>query len=220
MNFRQIFDLEIPPGKVAVGWFNSYSGIIVKTSKATLIFDPVKISLDECIQAEAIVITHEHLDHFDPELVARLQRKTQAQVLTTPFVARHLTCGRVNALRVNDHIAVGDVELHAHASLHPANQPLSFLISTESGIAIYHSDDSEPFPEMRELGEKYKPQILLFSGTSLEDGVQIAKLIEPKVVVSYYTSEELAKRFEQEIRKELPQSETKIIKRFEIYQYP
>ena len=31
MSFEEIFGLKVRPGKLALVWFNSYSGIIVKT---------------------------------------------------------------------------------------------------------------------------------------------------------------------------------------------
>ena len=109
MGFKEIFDLKVATGKIALVWFNSYSGIIIKTPLTTLIFDPVKIELEEHIQADAIVVTHEHLDHFDPELVRKLQRKTGALILTPPFVAQILRKEETKALEVGDSLFLKDV---------------------------------------------------------------------------------------------------------------
>ena len=220
MGFEEIFDLKVSPGKIALVWFNSYSGIIVKTPITILIFDPVRVKLEEYIQADVIVVTHEHSDHFASELVRELQKKTNATVLTTPFVAQRLGGEKTKALKVSDSFAFKDVEFHAGRCDHPANQPLSFIISTKSGITIYHPSDSDPFPEMAELEEKHEPNILVYLGTSFRNAAQIAKLVKPKVVLSFYTDKESQRKFIETMKEEVPKTQAKVIKRFEIYQYP
>ena len=220
MGFEEIFDLKVSSGKIALQWFNSYSGIIIKTPESTLIFDPVKIKLEEFIQADVIVITHEHFDHFDPELVRELQKKTNATVLTTPYVAQRLRGEKTSALKVGDSFAFKDVELHAERCDHPANQPLSFVISTACRVTVYHPSDSDPFPEMVELERKYKPNILLYLEVSSENAAQIAKLVKPQVAVSFDTDMESRRKFIEAMKREAPETQAKLIKRFEIYQYP
>ena len=234
MGFEEIFNIAVPQGRLAITWFNSYSGVIVKSSRAILIFDPIKVSLDNCIQANAIVITHEHLDHFDPDLARELQQKTKAPILTTPFVAASLPNENVKALRVGDSIVIEDTVLHALRCDHPANQPLSFIVSThpspdkvgrgegllDSGITIYHPSDGEVFLEMIEIAQEYKPDIVLYVGASPRNAAQIAKLVRPKVVVSFYTDAGSQENFIEAIRREAPETQAKMIKRFEIYQYP
>lgn len=220
MGFKEIFNLRVSSGKIALVWFNSYSGIIVKTPITTLIFDPVKIELEEHIQADAIVITHEHSDHFDPELVRELQKKTNATVLTTPFVAQRLPGEKIKALKVNDSFVLKDVELHAERCDHPANQPLSFIMSTNYGITVYHPSDSDSFPEMVELEKKYKPNILLYLGTSLGNAAQIARLVRPQTVVSCYTDMESERKLIEAMKIRAPETQVKMLKRFEVYQYP
>ena len=220
MGFQEIFNLDVPLGKLAITWLNSYSGVIIKTPEAILIFDPVKVSLEECVQANAIVITHEHLDHFAPKLARELQQKTRAPILTTPFIATNLLNESVRAMRVGDSVVIKDTELYALRCDHPANDPLSFIVSTESGITIYHSSDGEAFPEMIEIAETYKPDILLCVGASQVNAAQIARLVNPKVAISFYTDSGSEKSFIEVMRREAPETQVKIIRRFEIYQYP
>ncbi len=219
MEFDRIFHLDLPKGKIALTWFNSYSGIAIRTPTAILIFDPVKVAEKEHIRADAIVITHEHSDHFDPELVQELQKRTGAVVLTTRFVARRLLCDNVEALTVGDSFVVKGITLYAEHCHHPANQPLSFVVAAE-GITIYHPSDSSAFPAMARIRGKYRPQVLLYWGTSLENGVEIAKLVKPQIIVSYDTEAGSSKRLIEAVGKETKEVKTKTIRRFEIYQYP
>lgn len=220
MGFREIFDLKLPGGKIALVWFNSYSGIIIKTEGTSLIFDPVSIELEEYIQADAIIITHEHPDHFDPGLAKELQKRTNATVLTTPFVAQRLGGEKTRALSVGDAIVLKDVEIHAERCDHPANQPLSFIILTKSGTTIYHPSDSDPFPEMADLERKYKPDILVYLGVSIGNAARIAGLVKPQVAVSCYTDGGSQGKFIEAVGRDVPKTTAKTIKRFEIYRYP
>ena len=220
MGIKEVLDLEVLKGGVVLAWVNSYSGIMVKSPRATLIFDPKGIRLEEDIQADAFVITHEHLDHFEPELVSDLRSRTNAAILTTPFIARRLTGEKAEALRVGDSLVIKDIELHAERCDHPGSEPLSFIISTESGIVIYHPSDSEPFPEMAELRERFEPDMLLFWGTTFRKAAQMAKLVQPRIVLSYYTDAESARRFAGEMERWSPETEAKLLKRFEIFHYP
>lgn len=218
MSFKEFFDLKLSPGKVALVWFNSYSGIILKTPRTTLIFDPVMMSLEESIQADGIVITHEHVDHFEPWLAKELQKRTKAPILTTPFIAQTLSRENVKALKVGDSFDINEIRLHAEYCDHAANQPLSFIIAAE-GATIYHPSDGHPFPGMAEIREKYKPDLMLYWGTSLDNGVAIAKLIKPRVILSYDHGTGSPRRLSQ-VAKQVIEAKIQTLKRFEIYQYP
>ena len=219
MELDRFFQLELPQGRGALTWFNSYSGIALRTPKATLLFDPVKMGERKYITADAIIITHEHYDHFDPKSALELQRQTQAIILTTPFVARSLLSDRVKALKVGDSFTLKGVKLYAEHCEHPANQPLSFVIEAE-GITLYHPSDSDPFPGMIGLREKYKPELLLYWGTSMENGVEIAKLIKPEIILSYDDSSGSPQRFREIANREILGIRIETIKQSEIYQYP
>jgi L-ascorbate metabolism protein UlaG (beta-lactamase superfamily) len=177
---------------------------------------------DEIDHTDAIVITHEHIDHFDPETVYELQKKTGAEVLTTPFVAKRLRvapAGRIKTLAVGDSASIKDIELYAGYSYHPGHGPLSFLI-TANGIRIFHPSDSDAYPGMKQLGETFKPEILLYFGTSLENGVEIAKLIQPNVtMVCSVEPSSLIERFREDMADALPGTGVETLKRFEIHQY-
>ena len=123
--------------------------------------------------------------------------------------------GVVRPLLPGDAMKVGDVLLTALRCDHAARQPLAFLVLTADGISVYLPGDTTPFPEMAELpvagppaGDK-SPQptfikggkggfspggqgpgrisvdILLWMGTALADGAEIARLVRPRVLVTY-----------------------------------
>ena len=88
-NNPDIYHTRLSQG-VALAWVNSYSAAVVKTPGATLLFDPVSMEVPEDVPLDMIAISHSHSDHWDPQLVVRLQQRTQAMVATSPFLANRL----------------------------------------------------------------------------------------------------------------------------------
>ncbi|MEM2927252.1 MAG: MBL fold metallo-hydrolase [Candidatus Bathyarchaeia archaeon] len=229
MSLRNLGIMAITRGKVALALFNEYSGTIVKTPGLTTVFDPVGIGLGELPRTDLIVVTHEHYDHLDGRLVASLQARDGATVATTPFVARQLRgipSDRLKPMKPGEELDIRGLKLNAEVSDHPGNQPLTFVLTTEDGIRIYHSSDSRPYPGMRGLGDKYKPDIALCTvgiapGTSPRSGVEVARLVKPKVAIPYHTDDERAlEEFVRILAEQEPSIRTKILKRFQIFLYP
>jgi L-ascorbate metabolism protein UlaG (beta-lactamase superfamily) len=207
-------DFFVSEGSIALTLLNVYSSIVLKTHLAAFVFDPVKLNLDsppfDDSVIDAIVITHEHADHFDKGLVLEMQGRSGAQILTTPFVARKLGVKTEN-LGAGESVKIKDMTFYAERCVHPANQPLAFVMKTE-GVTIYHPSDSEAFPEMEEVKNKYKPDILLYLGTTKKGLVDITELVRPKIVVSYF-----APRFAD---LKVPGVQLKMVKQFETFIYP
>jgi L-ascorbate metabolism protein UlaG (beta-lactamase superfamily) len=229
MSLKSLGGLLIPKGKVALALFNEYSGTIVKTPGLTIVFDPVGIGLGELLRTDLIIVTHEHYDHLDGRLVTSLQARDGAFLATTPFVAKQLRGipgDRLRAMKPGEELAFRGLRLNAEVSDHPGNQPLTFFLTTEDGIKIYHSSDSRPYLGMRSLGDKYKPDIALCTvgiapGTSPRSGAEVAKLIRPKVAIPYHTDDERAlEEFVRIMAEQVPMVRTKILKRFEVFVYP
>ncbi|GAA4098404.1 MBL fold metallo-hydrolase [Actinomadura miaoliensis] len=98
---------------------------------------------DALTGAEAVLITHEHFDHFDPE---RLQ-DPQLTVYTCPGVARHLTGlgERVHVVHGGDDFSVagfdvsvvGDKHHFSHPDVPPVDN-VGFLVDGE----VFHPGDA------------------------------------------------------------------------------
>ena len=121
------------------------------------------------------------------KLVTEIQRKTEAKILTTPFIAKRVcTPGNsVISMEIGDSFRIKkDLCIYAEYSKHVANQPLVFFIQS-SLATIFHPNDSEYFPEMETLREKYHPLIMIFLGTSMQNLLNISTIIKPEVIISY-----------------------------------
>lgn len=199
---------------IALTLLNVYSSLVLKTHLATFVFDPVKLNLDsspfDASMIDAIVITHEHADHFDKGLVLEMQARSGAQILTTPYVARKLG-GKTGGLGAGESVKIKDMTFYTERCVHPANEPLAFVMKT-GGVTIYHPSDSEAFPEMKEIKRNYNPDILLYLGTTKKELVGITELVRPKIVVSYFAS-----RFAD---LKVPGVQLKMVNQFETFIYP
>ena len=82
-----IYHTELSRG-LALAWVNSYSAVVVKTPGATLLFDPVSLVVPEDTALDLIAISHDHSDHWDPQLVAELQLRARAMAVSPHLAAR------------------------------------------------------------------------------------------------------------------------------------
>ena len=209
---RRILDVNVPKGEVAFSLLNTYSTIVVKTDSLTAIFDPVEIELYEGDVIDVIIITHEHSDHFDQDLVIDIHKQKKIPVLTTPFLAQRLDeLGEyVKPLKVGDSFGLKDTTFYAEYSNHSANQPLSFIICTKVAN-IYHPNDSRPFHEMSLIRRKYSPDLMIYTGNSLGEIPEIVDMIRPRTIVSYSDP-----RFKD---MDIPGVEIKTLNHGEVYSY-
>ena len=282
---HDIYHTRVDQG-VALAWVNSYSAVVVKTPGTTLMFDPVSLAVPQDVHLDLIGVSHEHSDHWDPSLVAKLQEHTGAVVAAPPFLASRLIAstrvdegshsppirkgrsgveipptslfereelisrdgnepresGMVRPLLPRDEMKVGDVLLTALRCDHAARQPLAFLVRTADGITVYLPGDTTPFQEManlldrpphprspspreregpHEVGARVRVDILLWMGTALADGAEIARLVRPRMLVTYaITPAAAGARAEGILTQLTPGLEFQALERNRVFVYP
>ena len=209
-------------------WFNRYAGVTIKTPSKTLVIDPVDVKPRNFKNVDAVLITHEHYDHLDQPLVSQIHKLTQCEVVADPTSARRLQNvippEKLRAIQSDSEVKFGEVSVKAEKSNHPAATPVSFIITSEDGVKVYHTADSLPFPEMAAIGKREKFDVIFCTvgiapGTSPETGVEIARLTKPKVAVPYHTglTQDL-KKFAELLKKEMPKVTCLIPEIGKIYQ--
>jgi len=217
-------------GEVAFLWFNSYSGVAIKTPSKTLVVDPVDVDPKTFKTVDAVLITHEHYDHLDESIVREIHKRTQCLVIADITSARRLrgvvASDKLWEARVGLEFKIDNVLVRAEGFRHPAATPVSFLITTEDGVKIYHTGDSLPFPEMKRIGERAPPDIVFCTvgapapGASPRTGVDIVKMVQPKVAVPYHAPATEAIRFSEILSREAPRVRCMIIEQGKLYTYP
>ena len=209
-------------------WFNRYAGVTIKTPSKTLVVDPVDVKPRDFKNVDAILITHEHYDHFDQSLVLEIHKQTLCVVVADPTSARRLRNvippEKLDEVQQGSEVKIGEVSVKVEKCNHPAATPVSFVITSEDGVKVFHTADSLPFPEMAAIGEREKLDVVFCTvgiapGTSPETGVDIARLTKPKVAVPYHTgSTEDLKKFAEILKKEMPKVTCLIPEIGKIYQ--
>jgi L-ascorbate metabolism protein UlaG (beta-lactamase superfamily) len=196
-------------------WFNRYTGVTIKTPTKTLVIDPVDVKAREFKATDAVLVSHEHYDHLDQALVSEIHKRTGCMVIADPTSAKRLRnvipSEKLSEVQQGSEVKIGDVSVKTEKSPHPpAATPVTFIITSENGVKVFHTSDSLPFPEMASLGEKEKFDVVFCTvgiapGASPSSGFEIARLTKPKVAVPYHTgSSEEQKKFSEILKKEMP----------------
>ncbi len=227
-SIEKIEKITVERGSFAFLWFNRYAGVVVKTPGYTLVIDPVEVDPGAFGEVDAILVTHEHYDHLDCDVVRRVQARTGCDIIADPTSAQMLSgfipSEKLRIARAGEALLVGEVMINAEESNHPpASTPLTFVLTTEDGLKIYHTSDSLSFPRMANIGERFRPDIAFCTvgiapGASPKTGVGIAALVKPKVAIPYHGTD--FERFAELLRVEAPDVKCMIIKRDEVYRYP
>jgi len=209
-------------------WFNHYAGTLIKTPSKTIVIDPVDVKPRQLQKTDAILITHEHYDHLDQRLIMETQKNTNCQVISDPASARSLKNTippeKLQEIHPGEETKIGEVTIRAEKCKHPAAQPVTFIITSEDGVKVFHTADSLPFPEMVTIGEREKLDVAFCTvgiapGASPETGFEIARLTKPQVAVPYHTNtDESQKRFAEILKAQMPRTACLIPELNKIYQ--
>ncbi|MFF5436122.1 MBL fold metallo-hydrolase [Streptomyces achromogenes] len=122
----------------------------------TLVIDPGAFSEeDAALGADAILITHEHPDHFDEfRLRAAMENNPAAEIWTLKSVAERIAAafpGRVHTVGHGDTFTAAGFDVQAHGELHAVIHPdlprvtnVGYLI--DDG-AVFHPGDALTVPD-------------------------------------------------------------------------
>jgi L-ascorbate metabolism protein UlaG (beta-lactamase superfamily) len=209
-------------------WLNNYSGVLLKTPTKTLLIDPVDIKIRSHPKVDAVLITHEHYDHFDHRLMTELQKATDCTIIADSTSTRSLkiTIPPKNLVEASVGIEtkIGNVTIKAEQCKHHAATPVTFVVTSEDGLKVFHTADSLPFPEMAQIGLREQLDLVfctvgIAQGCTPETGSEIAWLTKPKVAVPYHTNSAAdQKKFVEIVRKEMPKTACLVPEVSKIYQ--
>ena len=209
-------------------WLNNYAGILLKTPKKTLAIDPVDVKPKALQNIDAILITHEHYDHLDPPLIIKIQKATGCIVIADSASTKKLQLAipddKLQEIKPGVEIKIGEVSVKAEKSNHPAQSPVTYIITSEDQVRVYHTADSLPFPELAKIGQKENFDMVFCTvgiapGATPQTGFEIAWLTKPQIAVPYHTATVASqKAFAELLKKELPRTACLIPEQNKIYQ--
>jgi len=217
-------------GEVAFVWFNNYAGVTIKTPNKTLVIDPADIDPQFFKTVDMVLVTHEHADHLDEAVIRDLHRRTQCPVVADSTSAKRLgdaiASNKLHEMRMGREVKLGNITIRAEAFTHPATTPVSYLITSEDGVRVYHTGDSLPNPDMKKIGERNPPDVVFCTvgapapGASPQSGLEIVRLVKPKVAVPYHAPAVDRKRFAELVAKETPNVKCVVVEQNKPAKYP
>ncbi|MFD3490437.1 MBL fold metallo-hydrolase [Streptomyces sp. NPDC058690] len=133
----------------------THSCIRLEKDGRTLVIDPGGFSeQDAALGADAMLVTHEHADHFDEgRLRAGLEANPAAEVWTLRSVAEQLSAafpGRVHTVGHGDTFTAAGFDVQVHGELHAVIHPdipqitnIGFLVDG----SLFHPGDALTVPD-------------------------------------------------------------------------
>ncbi|RBY93645.1 MBL fold metallo-hydrolase [Blastococcus sp. TF02-8] len=139
---------------------HGHACVVLTDGERRLVIDPGAFTDPAVLQgATAVLVTHEHFDHFTPDrLRAAMDADPALEVWTNGSVAAQLegTGGRVHVVGDGDAVTVAGFDVHVHGELHAVIHPeipripnIGFLVD---GL-VFHPGDAltvpgEPVPTL------------------------------------------------------------------------
>ena len=175
-----------------IDWLG-HAGFRIKTSAGLVYIDPYRVV--DAPPAAAILVTHDHFDHFSRDDVLKLAAKGTAFV--APATVTEQLRGNTHSVTPGDAIEVGGLEVLAVAAyntnkldsegrpFHSREAGWVGYVIRDSGRRIYHSGDTDVIPEMDEAAG-VDVALLPVSGTYVmtpSEAAEAARRIDPGVAV-------------------------------------
>ena len=127
-----------------------HASVMIKTEGTTLYIDPWKIRTT-LPQADIILLTHDHYDHYSEQDISVLANDT------TRIVAPMPTEVVTDIIKAGDRLEIEDVLIEAlpayniDKDFHPRTNNWVGYVVHINGKRIYHSGDTDHIPEMKGL---------------------------------------------------------------------
>ncbi|MFI0896677.1 MBL fold metallo-hydrolase [Streptomyces sp. NPDC020983] len=172
---------------------HAHACVTIEKDGTRLVIDPGTLTPDaaEAVGgADAVLITHEHFDHFDEKLVAAsLEARPELEVYGTAAVAAALGShgGRVHTVAAGDAFTAGSFTVTVHGDLHapihadiPRPDNVGYLL--DDG-ALYHPGDAYFAP-----GADVRTLLLPTSGpwTKLGEAADYVRAVGPERVLQIH----------------------------------
>ena len=192
---------------------------------------PVPIEPED-LQVDVFLVTHDHLDHLDPETVDRYRHKE-----STRFIAPRLACRKLESLGVppgnivrvdaGEQAAVCGIEVQGVYAVPTGPDVLDtcgYRLELSGGKTVYHTADTA----WSELLERAAPkaQVLLvcingkYGNLNVHQAVRLAQAVQPRIAVPMHydlmrLNAENPEAFTHLLRQALPQCQGRILQMME-----
>jgi L-ascorbate metabolism protein UlaG (beta-lactamase superfamily) len=113
-------------------------------------FEPDRVTREHFAEAQTLIVTHKHADHFDPDAVRVIGSSGAAKIFTTSDVHHELLAQSINSavLRVGDRVQSGPFSLEAIRADHIVRDEVLEIFGLRiecGGKTVYHASDTTYF---------------------------------------------------------------------------
>lgn len=187
-------------GKVVTFYALGHSSIRMVYDGKEFYIDPVgniggkKVDYASMPKADYILVTHEHIDHYDAEAIKVLMGEGTQLIMNGKCVEKY---GGGRALANGESVELAeDITVEAvpaynttkgHRKFHPQGRDNGYIITVD-GYRIYVAGDTEDIPEMekvKDIDVAFLPCNQPYTMTP-EQLVKVAKMLQPKVLFPYH----------------------------------
>jgi L-ascorbate metabolism protein UlaG (beta-lactamase superfamily) len=175
---------------IKVLWFNEYSGLKITYNDVSLVLDPCQAPYSTIGEIKYILISHEHADHLDIRLVNDLSRYSLMVLADTESGSRlkkYVPRERLRLMRPGDVFKDSNVNITAFKSVHPAVNPVTYLIEYSDETRIFYASDSLVAGEHSQIAKLSVDLIFvpigIAPGASPKSASEMVHIIQPKVAI-------------------------------------
>ncbi len=210
-----LFNYDIQDGELAIMWLGNHqkgslegyasAGFLLRTSNYTIAIDPSSLILDDINsldRLDAIFITHDHGDHFDPDTTIAMQTKTGSFVIADPtstsMLIDKIPEDKLIKIEPNEQITISEITVDAFAAEHPTKTPLVYVIEFD-GFRIFHGSDSGFVEGLKNIESRVHVAIVPVGDPSPTASPQVAfemtQATNPYVVIPMHGSPQQIQEF-------------------------
>ncbi len=231
-----LLNYDIQMGELAIMWLGNHqtgsleghasAGFLLRTSNYAIAIDPSSLLLDDIDsldRLDAIFITHNHGDHFDPDTTIAMQTKTDSLVIADPTSASMLS-GKIPAdkliqIKSNEQMTISEITVEAFAAEHPTETPLVYIIEFD-GFRIFHGSDSGFVEDLKNIESRVHVALVPAGDPSPTASPQVAfemtKATNPYVVIPMHGNPQQIQEFSNLVESSELQTDVTIPSQLEI----
>ena len=211
---KEILQHQLSPSEAALWWLGQ-AGYVVRVANLTVVIDPYLSdsggvgsgSLEfsrlypppiqpQDLTAGIIIITHNHLDHLDPDTLSHYQKKNDTWFVAPWLTAKELlkvgiSQDRIVVVNAGQSHTFGDVQVTGVFALPTGVDVLDttgYLVKFANGRSVYHTSDTQFHPLVLEAAPK-KPDVMCvpingkWGNPGPEQAAIFAGVVQPKFVL-------------------------------------
>lgn len=209
---KQILDFQLSASEAALWWLGQ-AGYIIRSAGITVVIDPYlsdsaardtpelarryPVPMDpELLRADIYVVTHDHLDHLDPETIVPYRHKDETWFVaprqaTQKLIALGIPETRAITLHAGESWRFGPVEVAGVFTVPTGVDVLDttgYSIKFDNGRSVYHTSDTEFHPLVLAAAPK-APEVMLvpingkWGNPGPEAAALFAHAVQPKYVL-------------------------------------